>query len=593
MTSVRSRLAALLRAAWARPAWVVFAAAMIPRLVFLFELWARSPTFDAPEGGDSILYDRLASGAAAPLRAYFHAPLYVGFLTAFYRALGRNLFAVRLVQHVLGALACALVAHVARSAFRSRAVALVAGLLGAVLGPVVFYEGMIGVDALMPVLVMGTVALVLHASRRPSARAWGLVGLALGVAALGRAVVLAWMPLLVVWAIAPRRPRWRSAGALLLGAALVIAPVTLRNYEAEGDFTLITANGGLNLYIGNNEAANGAYVLPQGMAFRPGDPADDFEGRRAAEESEGRALTSAEVSAWWSRRAMAFVGASPGRAAQLVLEKAKLLVSHVEYMQLHDYDVYREVAPVLGALPMAGLVTVPGLGGLAAVFVRRGRRPLAQRLAALALVLAASFLPFFVVGRYRTPWLLLLAPFAASWLLRSIAFCRARRWRSLLVPALAAAAAAWAAVLPVPVPSVGFEYMDLARASLARGDHEGAAHWCERAILRDPARTDAAALLGRLRREDGSYAAAEAVLAPAVRRDRLASAAWLELGRVRVDEGRVDQGLDAISASIDADPRSIEGWTALADTLRRAGRADQAEEADRSIARLRRAMDAE
>src|SRR5262249_17405128 len=163
------------------------------------------------------------------------------------------------------------------------------------------------------------------------------------------AVVLAWMPLLLVWAIAPRRPRWRSGGALLLGAALVVAPVTLRNYAAEGDFVLITANGGLNLYIGNNEAANGAYVLPQGMAFRPGDAADDFEGRRVAEESEGRPLRSAEVSAWWSRRAMSFVRASPGRAAGLVLQKAKLLVSHAEYMQLHDYDVYREVAPILGA----------------------------------------------------------------------------------------------------------------------------------------------------------------------------------------------------------------------------------------------------
>src|SRR5262249_20327504 len=157
-----------------------------------------------------------------------------------------------------------------------------------------------------------------------------------------------------------------------------------------------------------------------------------------------------------------------GRAAGLVLQKAKLLVSHAEYMQLHDYDVYREVAPVLGALPMAGLVTIPGIAGIAAGFVRRGRRPLAPRLAALALVFAASFLPFFVVGRYRTPWLLLLAPFAASWFLRSIAFCRARRWRSLAVPALAAAAAAWAALLAVQVPSVGFQYMDFARASLAQ-----------------------------------------------------------------------------------------------------------------------------
>src|SRR5580658_8979704 len=98
-------------AACAHPFLLTFAAALLPRLIFVFELRARSPTFDAPEGGDSILYDRLASGLAAPERAYFHSPLYILFLKAFYWTAGRNLFALRLAQHVLGALACGLVVH--------------------------------------------------------------------------------------------------------------------------------------------------------------------------------------------------------------------------------------------------------------------------------------------------------------------------------------------------------------------------------------------------------------------------------------------------------------------------------------------------
>jgi hypothetical protein len=76
--------------------------------------------------------------------------------------------AVRLTQHVAGAFACALVAHVTLIVFQSRRAALGAGLASAVLGPVLFYEGQLGVDALMPCLVMGCVALALDAWRRKS-----------------------------------------------------------------------------------------------------------------------------------------------------------------------------------------------------------------------------------------------------------------------------------------------------------------------------------------------------------------------------------------------------------------------------------------
>src|SRR5271154_5313201 len=93
-----SEAARVAEAACAHPAWVAFGAALIPRLIFLFELRAKSPTFDAPEGGDSILYDRLPSRAPEPLRAYFHSPLYIAFLKAFYRTVGRDLFALRLAQ---------------------------------------------------------------------------------------------------------------------------------------------------------------------------------------------------------------------------------------------------------------------------------------------------------------------------------------------------------------------------------------------------------------------------------------------------------------------------------------------------------------
>jgi 4-amino-4-deoxy-L-arabinose transferase-like glycosyltransferase len=559
---------------------------MLPRLVLLFQLRAHAPTFHAPEGADSILYDQIASGAAEPLRAYFHSPLYIWFLTALYKVFGRDLFAVRLVQHMLGAAACVVVHHVAWRLFRSRATAMLAGILAALSGPVIFYEAQIGVDAIMPLLVVCSAALVVRASRRGRLVDWALAGAAVGVTALGRAVVLTWLPLLVAWALAANGTRLRRAARaaiLAAGAALVIAPVTIRNYLAEGDFVLISANGGLNFYIGNHAGANGGYVHPRGLSFRPGDPSDDFEGARAAEESTGRAMSSAEVSAWWSQQAWAFVRESPGEAARLARAKAQLLVSNTEIMQLQDYDVYGEVAPVLRALPTAAFIVVPGLVGLASLLASR-RRPLARRVAWLALLFGISFLPFFVVGRYRTPWLLLLAPFAARSIAGLLSSARARRWPRVGLSMAAGTAVLVVAMQPLgaSVPSVGFQYMAFARASLARGDRAAAARFCAQALARDPAWVDASALLARLDREEGNTDAAEKVLAAGLALRPRAAPLRLELGRLRLATHQPDAAADALRASIEADPRSIEAWSALADALRAAGRDKEAEAAARS-----------
>jgi hypothetical protein len=573
----------------AHPALVAFGVALVPRLLFLFELRARSPTFEAPEGGDSILYDRLASGVPAAPRAYFHSPFYIAFLKALYRTLGRDLFAVRLVQHVAGALACALVAHVTLKALHSRTYAVYAGLGAAVLGPLVFYEGQIGMDALMPFLVMACVALAFSAWRKRTLVSFALLGCAVGTAALGRAVVLAWLPLFAVWCIASGRGGGKRLAALLAGTTLAILPATVHNWRVEGVFVPITANFGLNLYIGNNEAADGAYVLPRGVAFRPGDPADDFEGRRVAEQSEGRPLTSAELSTWWSARAWAFVRSEPRWAARLVLEKIRILANVAEYPQLHDYDAYSEVAPVLAVLPTGGFVVVPGLAGLLTLVGSRERRPLAKRLAALTVAFAASFLPFFVVGRYRAPWLLLLVPFAIGWIGRVTAAWARAEWRSVLAHVALVGVLTWFSSQTIAMPNPSFQYMEFARASAARGDREGAADWCFRALAREPGRADAAALLGRIRRDEGRYQEAAKVLETALETNPGAAVVWLELGFVRMDTERYDAGVEAFLSSVDADPRSVDAWAALASALRAAGRDDEAMAAESSAERLRSA----
>jgi hypothetical protein len=71
------------------------------------------------------------------------------------------------------------------------------------------------------------------------------------------------LPILLIASI----DRWRSgataAGLLFLGATLVVAPWTLRNYQVFGDFVLIATNGGDNFYRANNPLATGGWT-PKG-----------------------------------------------------------------------------------------------------------------------------------------------------------------------------------------------------------------------------------------------------------------------------------------------------------------------------------------
>jgi tetratricopeptide (TPR) repeat protein len=251
--------------------------------------------------------------------------------------------------------------------------------------------------------------------------------------------------------------------------------------------------------------------------------------------------------------------------------------------------VYREVAPILRALPMAGLLVVPGVAGLIALGYSK-RRPLARRLAWIAVTFALGFLPFFVVGRYRAPWLLLLAPFAAFAIVRVARTLRQRAWKEAAIVVVAAAATILAITRPIaPAPGTGFQYMAFARASLMGGHREAAAHWCERAALRDPSAMDAVALLARLRREDRRFDDAEQVLTRGLAGHPRDSALWLELGRVRLATGRAQAAIDALHASIDGDPRSIPAWSSLTDALHAAGREADAASASRSLEVIREA----
>ena len=92
--------------------------------------------------------------------------------------------------------------------------------------------------------------------------------------------------------------RFRIAALLVAGVLAAIAPVVLRNAVVSHQFALVSSQGGLNFYIGNNESATGQYVAVPGVRANIEGQSQDT--RRVAEQAAGHPLTDAQVSAHFS-----------------------------------------------------------------------------------------------------------------------------------------------------------------------------------------------------------------------------------------------------------------------------------------------------
>src|SRR5262249_52441599 len=147
--------------------------------------------------------------------------------------------------------------------------------------------------------------------------------------ALTRENAMVFAVVIALWSGSRRVVDWKErlkdTAIFLLGLALVIAPVAIRNRIVGGGFYVTTSQFGPNFYIGNNARADGRY-----QSLRYGRGAPEFERQDAtelAERAEGRRLTPAEVSGYWTNRAVEFIRAQPGAWLMLMVKKVALVLN--------------------------------------------------------------------------------------------------------------------------------------------------------------------------------------------------------------------------------------------------------------------------
>lgn len=561
---------------------------------------ADSPELAAP-AYDAAFHDHWAralwSGDWSPPRffadpelrtsPYFRPPGYPHFLAALYALTGGSPLGARALQMALG-LANAALAFLLGRALLGRAAGLCAAAGMACTWTVVYFEGELLAPVLEIALLLGA---LLACERWRRVRGWGsglAAGLLLGLFAVTRPNALVLAPVVWVfglWVAAraggPRRPLLLG---LPLGLLAAIAPVTIRNFVVAGDFVAISSNGGVNLWIGNNEHADGHTAripaLGEFAALQGWTCFDEPAIRRGVERIVGRPLLASEVSSYFAGRAWDHVLAHPGHALALAARKAALFWGPLEVANNREDELARADSAVLRWLPgFPWLLSLAVLGALRlARELRRSpgpRRDCVLLLAACVLVYFASHLPFFVAGRYRMPLVPLLWLFAGHGVAGVFALARDGRRA-----AAAKWAAAWLMLLGAAhVPLTGYRpdpgqwHFQRGDALRMAGDLDAAVAEfrlaIERAVRPDPLPHNnlGAALLqqGRLPEAIASFRAA-LVIAPGYVHARF------NLALALANTGRDDLACDELGEVLRADPGFAGARGKLGALLVRRGR---------------------
>jgi tetratricopeptide (TPR) repeat protein len=227
-------------------------------------------------------------------------------------------------------------------------------------------------------------------------------------------------------------------GAIFLAGFLMIVSFQVaRDYIASGDFSFGSQNLGVNLYLGNNPEAGGAFVCPRN--FTSMQSGIDNDAKAVARGILNRDLKPSEVSMYWVSQTVRFIRAAPSRFLKLLAEKAKCMFSPEEFPVEHEFPLIdgkmRWVKMTPGIL--AGVLPFALLGFLLSL---RSFRKTCLLFFAVA-TLALGMFVFIVTAKHRIAMIPFLGLYAGYGLVSCFEFFKKRShtWRGLFILIIGAA----------------------------------------------------------------------------------------------------------------------------------------------------------
>jgi len=405
--------------------FIIGACAFLVRLVYLFEI-SNSPDFISPMIDEKWHWEwahRIFQDSFWGEGAYFRAPLYPYFLALLAFITKSSVFWAKLLQSLICFGTTFFIYRLTEHLF-NRNSAITAGFIYAFYGTLIFYETMFLIPILFVFFSVWGMYRYIYFFESKSFKTWGLTGLIFGLAAISRPNILLVIPFLMLWHFLRNKisssflKKIALPLIMALGVLVAIIPVTIRNQIVTGEFILISSQGGINLYLGNNPDADGLTMLMPEIELDESVSWRQFGTvtKIAAEKINGHEMSDAEISSFWTDQAIDFIVNNPGDFLNLVWEKTVYLVNGFENSDNIDIYHQRSKSILYSLLLWSKLFFFP-FGLLLPLFVAGVyiNRKETIKLAPLYIYLIAyipSIVLFLVTARHRLsliPFLIIIA----------------------------------------------------------------------------------------------------------------------------------------------------------------------------------------
>lgn len=437
--------------------------ALLTRLAILIEFLRDNP-FAEVLFSDAWVYWYMAGQKAAgqwiEASPFLQAPLYPNLL-GLWRWAGGDLTGLYVVQLFIGLATIWLVADATRRRFGASA-GLLAALLFALLSEPALAFTYVLADTVQLFLMALAWWCWVRLAETPNPGWSGVftTGAVLGLLALAWPPAQLLIPVYVLWLLFTRNVWPVRLGHAVAGgfmALLLISPATIHNYHVDDTFILISANGGINLYQGNNPDAEGIVTPIPGM--RSVRQHMFHDAALIVQREQGRPDSWKTIDDYFRDQALAWWRENPRDGLALTARKLWWFVSSGDYDNVATLSLLREHG-LYGLASLAPL-KLPWLLGLVALGVILClRRPVryAPELAMVGLVLLVCLM-FYYSGRFRLPIMPVACALTAAALVQ---------WRAIPLPLFARHAVAW---LPLPILLLnlmtGWTGFDFQRGDLA------------------------------------------------------------------------------------------------------------------------------
>ncbi|KPK98475.1 MAG: hypothetical protein AMK75_06965 [Planctomycetes bacterium SM23_65] len=550
----------------------VAALAALVRVVYLVQL--RDTPFPHHLIMDAAGYEvwarEIAAGNWLGNTVFYQEPLYPYILAVIHTLFGGGLSAVYVMQAVAGVANCVLVAILAARVVESRWAGLLAGVILALYGPMVFYEAQVLKVVWAVLLLLVLVHVLISAWETRRLWRWFVAGLLLALLGLVRGNALLYVPFVLLWVVMVGW-RWKRAGlaaaiaSLLVGVAVPLATVCMRNYAVGGEPVLSSSHVGFNFYIGNHDGADGTYRYIRGVREDPVHEGEDA--RILASRRVGRDLTLAEASSYWFSEATKFIADRPG--AWLVLEIRKLgrFLNAEEVQDTWSPGFLAEHAWTLRlAFITYGMLAPAALVGIVILFLRGPRAYLVNL---LVLATALSVIIFYVFGRYRMPVVPLFAVLASGAIVTFVNWIREGEYLRPLAAILGAVLATLVVLLNISSETTAAwyragEYHNFALVCEQAGEVEKAKAAYNRAIAVCREYSRARTALANLYLREKNVETARGLLHEAIEADGGDADAHYLLAGIYYREGKKLNAVVELKAAINARPAFFEACRDLA-----------------------------